>query len=133
MNPILLQCYEGAVKILKCGCDHTDAALADNEIAITGIICGTFAIVALIVSFTILKWKSKQIQAESQKRQEDKTKEQNEIDRKQKANILDKKLELLHELCYEKKGDSKDKVMKKYDSDEMKNYLAVLDQLLTSV
>ena len=47
-------------------------------------------------------------------------------ERKQKEDLLNKKLEMLQELCYEMDAETAQKIIKKYDSVEIKNYFEAL-------
>jgi len=101
MNAILLQSCAEAVKILKCGCDN-EAVTNPNDVWIVVSICVAIVLVALITAFSVLAWKNKEIQANNDERQFKKTQEENESERKQKSDLLDKYLDFLKEQTKEK-------------------------------
>ena len=51
-------------------------------------------------------------------------------ERKRKAVIIDKKLQILCETCYNLSTDEPKKVVKKHDDEAVNNYIKVLDDTL---
>lgn len=51
-------------------------------------------------------------------------------DRKRKSDILDKKLQILCDTCYDLSNDEPKNVVKKYGEEAVKNYIAALDDAL---
>ena len=114
-------------------------------VAITFAVCATIIIVAWIAKSAILFWKEKVINAQKQERDDKKQNEEDEYKRKQdadrenrtnmlkdeerkrKTDLIDKKLQILCETCYDLSNDDPKKVVKKYDDKAVANYIAALD------
>lgn len=114
-------------------------------VAITFAVCATIIIVAWIAKSAILSWKEKVINAQKQERDNKKQNEEDEYKRKQdadrenrtnmlkdeerkrKTDLIDKKLQILCETCYDLSNDDPKKVVKKYDDKAVANYIAALD------
>lgn len=114
-------------------------------VAITFAVCATIIIVAWIAKSAILFWKEKVINAQKQERDDKKQNEEDEYKRKQDADrenrtnmlkdeerkrktvLIDKKLQILCETCYNLSNDDPKKVVKKYDDKAVANYIAALD------
>ena len=100
---------------------------------------------AWIAKSAILFWKEKVINAKKQERDDKKQNEEDEYKRKQdadrenrtnmlkdeerkrKTDLIDKKLQILCETCYDLSNDDPKKVVKKYDDKAVANYIAALD------
>lgn len=111
-------------------------------------VCVTIIIVAWIAKNALLSWKDKMIKAQEQERTDRENKETTEYKRKQdaerenrkkmledeerkrKAVLIDKKLQILCETCYALNIDEPKKVVKKYDDEAVKNYIAALDEAI---
>ena len=114
-------------------------------VAITFAVCATIIIVAWIAKSTILSWKEKVINAQKQERDDKKQNEEDEYKRKQDADrenrtnmlkdeerkrktvLIDKKLQILCETCYDLSNNDPKKVVKKYDDKAVANYIAALN------
>lgn len=113
-----------------------------QDVSIVFLICMTFVVIAYFAKKTILGWQNNKISAAKQEREDKKTKEKEEIAIKQQADLLNKKIEFLKELCYrieertETKGDKEnkkyEKVLKNSDSPEAKRYIEALEKELKS-
>lgn len=126
MNAILLEGCAGAVKLLKCDLGFKSATNC-KDVQIAQTICSAIIDVTVILVIGFLIWKlidyiAKGCQEKRQHNWEDKDK-----DRKNKAAILNKKLEILHKMCYDEKLQ---KELKNYGSQEIASYLAALDKEL---
>lgn len=99
-------------------------------VAITFAVCATIIIVARIAKSTIVSWKKMVIEAQKQERTDRANKEKEESDSKRKSDILDKKLQILCETCYDLSKDEPKKVVKKYDDKAVANYIAALNDAL---
>jgi biopolymer transport protein ExbB/TolQ len=99
-----------------------------QDVAIVGIICLTIIIVALIAKWAIWSWKNAELEFVDAERKAKEKKEKEESDRKQKADLLNKRIEMLKEFCYEVHQDVKptQKVLKSISSKEVKEYLKAL-------
>ena len=120
----------------------TEAETNDKDLWMVGIVCMTIVLVAIIAAAVILLWKYIGFIAAKNERDQKKTKEKEESARKQQADLLNKKIEFLKELCYrieertETKGDKEnkkyEKVLKNSDSPEAKRYIEALEKELKS-
>ena len=109
MSAILLQSCACAAKVVKCSCDVT-ASTNCQDVMIAAIICGTIVIIALIVKCGILIWKGKDLAEKEKERQEKKTRETAECDRK-KAADEETRRQLLEDEARKKKADLLDKYL----------------------
>lgn len=98
-----------------------------QDVIIAFAVCAAIIIVAWIAKSAILSWKEKIIEAQKNERTDKAIKEKQESDRKRKSIILDKKLQILYETCYDLSNDGPKKVVKKYDDEAIANYIAALD------
>ena len=100
-----------------------------QDVVIVGIVCLAIIIVALIAKWTIWSWKSAEIEAADAERNAREKKEKEESDRKQKADLLNKRIEILKEFCYEVPQEEKptQKILKSISSNEVKEYFKVLE------
>lgn len=144
--------------LLSCVCDSITAKLCEGcrcvteiheagtnvqDIWIVGIICFTVVLLALIAKCAVLSWKNADINA-AEGEQAAKESDADVAKRKQDSDLLNKKLEILKELCYEikevpvekcsKEEKIKDiKIQKKLrslNSDEVREYLKALGYLI---
>ncbi|MBE6310995.1 MAG: hypothetical protein E7080_08090 [Bacteroidales bacterium] len=99
-------------------------------VAITFAVCATIIIVAWIAKIMILSWKDKVIESQKNERTDIATKEEEESDRKREFHILDKKLQILCDTCYELSKEEPKKVVKKYSDGAVVNYISALDDAL---
>lgn len=117
-------------------------------VAITFAVCATIIIVAWIAKSAILSWKEKVINAQKQERDDKKQNEEDEYKRKQdadrenrtnmlkdeerkrKAVLIDKKLQILCETCYDLSKDEPKKVVKKYNDGAVENYITALNEAI---
>lgn len=105
------------------------------DVAIVGIICLAIIIVALIAKWAIWSWKNAELKAADAEQKAIEKKEKEECDRKQKADLLNKRIEMLNEFCYEVPQDVKpnQKVLKSISSKEVKEYLKALGYEISEV
>ena len=105
-----------------------------NDVLIVGIICLAIVIIALIAKWALWSWKDAEIKAATEERGK-KESEAVITERKQNSDLLNKRLEILKELCYnikevpqgEKSKDTKtQKELKPITSQEVKEYLKAL-------
>lgn len=117
-------------------------------VAITFAVCATIIIVAWIAKSAILSWKEKVINAQKQERYDKKQNEEDEYKRKQDADrenrtnmlkdeerkrktvLIDKKLQILCETCYDLSKDEPKKVVKKYNDGAVENYITALNEAI---
>lgn len=149
-------CNEAA-KIIKCSCEATSATNM-NDISITGFVCITIVIISIIAALTLLAWKIIEIDAKTKEREYEMEKERIEQqvkkiarnedrrqmleddDRKQKNDLLKKKLDILHAFCYNectrdqqnKETKEYEKKLKQRDAVEVKEYIVTINNLLRS-
>ena len=128
MSAILLECCDVAAKVIKCGCD---VDVTNNyDLGITGTICQALICITTIIVGGFLVWKLMEYIAKRnydiRKRRWDKE----DKDLKQKSDLIDKKLHILSETCYDLSKDEPKKVVKKYDDGAVKNYIAALNDAL---
>lgn len=116
-----------------------------NDVKIVAYICGAIVLVALFGLIAVVYWKEREIGNAEKERTAKATKEKEECNRKTNAGLLDKKLEILKELCYEEKTVSQEdktpdansknektdvqknkKVLKSIDSQEIRAYIKAL-------
>lgn len=95
---VLLECCAAAAQIMKCSC-KIEAETNDNDVAIVGIICGTILLIAGVVVAGSLLWRMIDKIANGCSESRKHTKENEEHERKQKADLLEKKLQILKEQC----------------------------------
>ncbi len=140
----MLYCCAGSAQVSKgCRC-LMDAASNHNDIEIVNSICGTIVAVVAILAACFLLWKlidhiakgwqrcrqhtweneDKKATAEAEKLARQNQLEDKE--RKQQESLLEKRLAILKELCYN--NDGRELSVKKYDSTEIKDYLEELDR-----
>lgn len=117
-------------------------------VAITFAVCATIIIVAWIAKSAILSWKEKVINAQKQERDDKTQNEEGEYKRKQDADrenrtnmlkdeerkrktvLIDKKLQILCESCYDLSKDEPKKVVKKYNDGAVENYITALNEAI---
>lgn len=128
MSTPLLQCCPNMAQLMKCGCD---VAVATNEsdVKIAQTICCAIVAIVLIAAVGFLLWKLmdylfKKNQDNRHHKWGEEEKERNKV-----VVLQNKKLDILQELCYEVKEKDK-KVIKKYDSKEVDDYKAAIDDIL---
>lgn len=111
-------------------------------------VCVTIIIVVWIAKNALLSWKDKVIKAQEQERTDRENKETAEYKRKQDADrenrtnmledeerkrktvLIDKKLQILCETCYDLSNNEPKKVVKKYDDGAVENYIAALNEAI---
>ena len=91
MSAMLLECCICAAKNVKCGCYFVTAS-GCQDVKITGIICGAIVLVALIAKWALSSWKDAEALLKQKEWMAQNNKEENEYIRKQKADLLEKKL-----------------------------------------
>lgn len=135
-------------------CQPVASATNCKDVAIAFLICATIVTIALITKYTLLSWKSKEIKAEEDKRKFQQENEKIESERKQaaddknrsnllideerkhkyaheeeerkkNADLLEKKLQILKELCYA--INDGDKQLKAY-GDDIKRFFNVINR-----
>ena len=140
MNTIFLLCQCDSLVTTVCGNTTPVVITKTYEVgtnvqdvlqntSVTLFICVATVIVSWIVMCTILLWKYEVIKAKEDEREFQMTKEKEETQRKQKADLLEKKLQILHDLCYSPKvkDTNIEKVLKSADCQEVLNYLKAID------
>ncbi len=137
MSSIFLSCRcDSIITKLCCGssCSVTEIHKAgkncvDADIAHT--ICYSIVAIVLICTIGFLLWKLMEhfVNCFTENRKREWEKE--DIQRKQVAGLIDKKLEILKELCYNPGAEEKPKkIIKNYDSNEVQEYLRALKAIL---
>ena len=128
MSAILLQCCNVAAKVIKCGCD---VDVTNNyDLGIADIICHAFIFVTGIIVGGFLVWKLIEYIAKGIAGWRKRVWEVEDIERKQKKDLLDKKMQILNDLCYDNKDKDAKKNIKSHDSKEIENYLEAIDNAL---
>ena len=131
MNTISPQCCSGATTILKCSCDaNTLTATTCQDTINIGITCATFTIVAIYGIYRFFKYKTKEQEDKKTIEQNKRTWEVEDIERKQKATLLDKELQILYDTCYENKDKDVKKTVKPHNSEEITKYLNVIHKAI---
>lgn len=98
-----------------------------SDVCIADVICRTIVIIVTILVAGFLAWKLIDHNAKENEREFNKKKEEEDSKRKQKADLLNKKLEILHELCFNLNEKDSKKEIKDINSTEVHNYLLALD------
>lgn len=119
-----------------------------QDVIIAIAICATIIIVAWIAKSAILSWKEKVINAQKKERDDKKQNEEDEYKRKQDADrenrtnmlkdeerkrktvLIDKKLQILCETCYDLNMVEPKKVVKKYNDGAVENYITALNEAI---
>ena len=155
MNAMFLLCQCNSCLTKACGAlapvvqQTNEAGTNCSDVCIADVICRSTIIIVTILVAGFLAWKLIENNAKENERNFKKKKEEEESKRKQEAdeknrtwqlqdesrkhvvNLLNKKLEVLHELCYNpynpNEKDSK-KEIKEINSTEVYNYLLALDR-----
>ena len=127
MNTFLLHCGANAAHMMRGGHGpiHMPGAA---EMGVVRAVCGAVVMVTVILVVGFLLWKLMEQFFKGCQERRRRQWELEDRDRKQKADLKDKKLAFLKELCYV--PDEKGKSTLKRDGDECKEYLAALDGLM---
>ena len=136
MNTIFLLCQCDSLVTTVCGNSipvvitktyeaGTNVQDLVQNTTITLLICIATVIVALIVMCTLLLWKYEEIKAKEEERKFQMTKDKDEAQRKQKADLLDKYLDFLKEQINEKDYIS----IEKYE-EQRKSFMKELLQII---
>lgn len=125
MNFVL--CCANSAEIVRCGCDVA-AVTNRNDVMMTQIICGGVVVVValLVVGFLLWKWMGHCYGKHSAIRQHEW--EMLDKERSRRAELEERKLAHLKELCYVTR--EKEKKELKRDGDESKNYLEALEAMM---
>lgn len=123
---VLLECCAAAAQIMKCSC-KIDAATTCQDVEIVVLICGTIIWIAGIVVAGSLVWRLIDKIANGCSESRNRAKEKEEHERKQKSDLLEKKLQILKEQCYETEKDEKGNEKKKLKKDNVKTYIEAID------
>lgn len=120
-------CCANSAQIIKCGC-KVAAATNENDVIVTQTICGSVVVIIalFVVGFLLWKWMGHCYSKWGTIRQHKWEREDRE--RTKRANLQEKKMAALKELCYV--TNEKDKKELKRDGDENKNYLEAIEALL---
>lgn len=139
MSLILLECCKGAVEMVKCSC-NTDAPTNCEDVAIAMTICCALVwITAIIVGGSIIWRTIDKVSKGCQERRKNK-KDKEDVERKQRGDLLDKKLQILKELCYrsveravsgeEKEITKHEKELRSAESKEVSEYINAINEAL---
>lgn len=125
---------ELAKLVSACQPCELEAQTNCNDVWIVVVICATFVIVALIVTWAIWSWQKAVIKAEKDER-EKKESEDKIAERKQKADALNKLIDYLGKNTVKEKYDAEEgkriKEEKGLDSKEGRYYMGVLSAVIT--
>ena len=113
---------------MKCGCD---VAVATNEsdVKIAQTICCAIVAIVLVAAVGFLLWKLMDYLFKRNKDNRRHKWEEEEKKQRKEDVLQNKKLDILHELCYDMNEKDK-KVIKKYDSKEVDDYKTAIDEIL---
>ena len=128
MSISLLQCCPNMPQLMKCGCD---VAVATNEsdVKIAQTICCAIVAIVLVAAVGFLLWKLMDYLFKRNKDNRRHKWEEEEKKQRKEDVLQNKKLDILHELCYDMNEKDK-KVIKKYDSKEVDDYKTAIDEIL---
>ena len=91
MISLLLQCCQDTAPIVKC-VHELETATSDNDVLIVGMTCCTIVLVAIIATCGLLLWKWLERRANRKASEQKRQWEEEDKDRKQKADLKDKML-----------------------------------------
>ena len=103
-----------------------------SDVKIVAIICITIVLVALIAKWAIWSWQKAVIAYKEKEHSDKEVKELQESKRKQEADLLERKLQILCELCYNNKEKEPQKTIKAYGCEEINKYLSAIETALNS-
>lgn len=150
----LLTCQCDSVIIKVCGKiipvvqETHEAGMNWVNVEITKTICCSLVLIVTICTLGLLAWiqinhharrnadvRKRRWEEEDRNRKQDADRENRknmleDEERKRKAVIIDKKLQILCETCYNLSKDEPKKVVKKHDDEAVNNYIRVLDDTL---
>lgn len=140
MNTLFFDACAGSAQFVKCGCEIGNATNG-QDVEIAKAICSSIVVLAAIIVGGFLIWKMMDHVAKGivgyYKRKcdvEDIRRKQSAEGEKQKTDLINKKLEILHEYCYETETvekDSKERKKLKRNSDEkdaIEKYIDALEK-----
>lgn len=142
MSTLLLQCCTHATEFMKCDCWH-DATTNWEDVTIVAIICSSTLFVFWYAIRKTYQWQQlkaatakERLNAEEEEKKDRRTTERTwqleDQKRKKKTDLLEKKLQILKDLCYEAKDEESEKRLKAFNSEEVKNYTSEIDKELNS-
>ena len=130
MNIILLQSCAGAANAIRCSCKSIATTncqdVAQSAISALTILflCAAFVVIITYGINRYFKNKEKEREYQEGKESQKRTWEVEDKGRKERAELLNKKLQLLNDLCYD------DKKLRALNSSEVEEYLSALDEAL---
>lgn len=138
MNTIFLLCQCDSLVTTVCGnsipvviTKTYEAGTNGQDVEIAKAICHAVVAIAALLVVGFLVWKIIEYIATRCAERIMMKKEKEEAQRKQQADLLEKKLQILHDLCYSSKEKVKDtnieKILKSADCKEVLNYLKAID------
>ena len=125
----ILQCCDLAGKVIKCSCNAN--VTTNYDFGIADIICHAFIFVTGIIVGGFLVWKLIEYIAKGIAGWRKRVWEVEDIKRKQNKDLLDKKMQILNDLCYDNKDKDAKKTIKSHNSEEIKKYLDAIDNALS--
>jgi hypothetical protein len=144
MNTLFLDACAGSAQFVKCGCEIANATNAQDVEIAKAICCSIVALAGIIVGGFLI-WKlmdhvAKGLAGFYRRRceVEDIRRKQSAEEKKQKTDLINKKLEILHEYCYETETVEKDSKERKklknhnVEKDAIDEYIKTLDSEITS-
>ena len=136
MSLFLLSCVQDLIvtEIAKKGCpsicDIHEASTNLADASIVYILCCSVIHVVFICMGGFLLWKLIDYIAKGIAGWRKRVWELEDKNFKQKSNLLDKKLEILKDLCYETKDKDAKKIIKGGDNQDVLNYIKELNSVL---
>ncbi len=124
---LLCQCDSAVTKLLgnlnPAVLETHEVGTNCNDVKIAGFICGAVVLVALFALCGFIFWKIADNSAKAEERKAQNEKEKEEIIRKQRADLQEKKLQIRHDVC-------KSEELKKYDLNQIEKYVNAIDEAL---
>lgn len=120
----LLTCPYGPAPIKTIG---------EYDFKIAVAICITIVIVAFLAILGFLVWKWIDVRAKEKRSIQMRNEELADMGLKEKYDLLDKKLELFKELCYNNWEEKPKKTLKDFTSDEVKEYIKEIGSAIEEI
>lgn len=139
MSTIIMNCFCDSIvaKLCEksCECNQNVIELGTNcaDIAITKCVCMSIVFVVLITVAGFLAWKLIDHHAKKNVDKRNRKWEIEDNNRKQKSDLLNKRIDFLKDLCYEIKENESKKVIKAQNRSEIEQYLAELKTAMDSI
>ena len=132
----LLACQSDSIVTKVCGNlipviqETYEAGTNWANVEIAKTICCSFVLIVAICVLGFLSWKLLDYHAKKNADVRKREWEEKDKNRKQSSDLLDKKLQILCETCYDLSKDEPKKVVKKYNDGAVENYITALNEAI---